>query len=345
MRARDLARGVGVLAVTAAVVVAAAYVGGVVTSQPTAVGDAPDAPAYDASELAVEPVSDEGSVTAPGGGESKTIVVDVSHGNGIGENEMQPVVDALVAAGHEVRFYGGSGSGGFQSDPAAAFNETLRGADALVAASPGSAYSDAEVAGVAAFADAGGRVLLAADPPTTTSSSTSVSVPGLSTGSTASAAGQPANLAAEFGIAFGSGYLYDVAENANGFQRVYATGAGDLGAGVDRAVVDAATPLTTSENATAVLTASDVTLSSTRKTGEYALAARNGNVLAVGDTDFMTADGATAGDTDAFASNVVAFLVSGDKEPGAPEPSTPGGGAGGGAGGGTGTGSFGVRAV
>jgi hypothetical protein len=345
MRARDLAQPVGALVVVAAVVIAAAYAGGAVLSSPTERAPTPDGPAYAPGDLVAEPVDDSGTVTAPAGTESKTVVVDVSHGNGVGENEIQPLVDALVAAGHEVRLYGGSSSTGFQSSPGSAFNETLRGADALVVASPGSAYSDNEVAGVAAFADAGGRVLLAADPPTTASTSTTVSVPGLSTGTTASAAGQPANLASEFGVSFGSSYLYDMAENANNFRRVYAAGSGDIGDGVDRAIVDAGTPLTTSGDAEPVLTATDVSLSATRKSGEYAVAARNGNVLAVGDTDFMTADGATAGDNEAFLSNVAAFLVSGDKEPGAPEGSNGGAGAGPGTGPGTGASLTAVRAA
>jgi len=323
MRAREVARGLGVVAVAAAVVVAAAFAGGLLLDSPTQ-SSAPDAPAYDTDALVPDPVDHGGSVSAPAaaGGEPKTVVVDVSHGNAVSENAMQPFVDALVAAGHEVQLYGGSGSTtGLTSDPGAAFNETLRGADALVAASPATAYAPSEVDGVEAFADAGGRVLLAAEPPTTGTTTSTVSIPGLTSGASASAAGQPANLAAAFGVAFGDGYLYDVAENANSFQGVYAggDGGGSVADGVERAVLYDATPVTVGGNATSVLAASEVSLSSTRDEGSYTVAARNGNVLAVGDTDFLASDAATAGDNDALASNVAAFLVSGEKESGAPE--------------------------
>jgi len=328
MRARDLARSVGVVAVAAAVVVAAAFAGGVLLDSDTQ-STAPDAPAYDTDALQTDPVETDGSVSAPAGEESKTVVVDVSHGNGVSENGLQPFVDALVAAGHEVRLFGGGSSSSLTSDPAAAFNETLRDADALVAASPATAYSPGEVDGVEAFADAGGRVLLAAEPPTTTSSTSTVSIPGLSTETSVSAGGQPTNLASTFGVTFGDGYLYDMAENANSFQAVYASGAdGTLADGVADAVMYDATPVTVGGDATAVLTAEDASLSATRAEGSYAVAARNGNVFAVGDTDFLTSGAATAGDNDALASSVAAFLVSGDKAAGAPEGSQSGNGQG-----------------
>lgn len=319
MRARDVARSVGVVAVVAAVVVAAAFAGGLLLSSPTDASASPDAPAFDANELDTATVEDDGSVTAPSDGESKTVVFDVSHANALAENDVQPVVDALVAAGHEVRFYaGGQSSVARPGQAGSPFNETLRGADALVVASPGTAYTDDQIAGVAAFADAGGRVLLAADPPTTGGTQQTVSIPGLTGGSSASAAGQPANLAARFDVTFGAGYLYDMADNANNFQRVYAGGDGGVAAGVENAVLLDATPLRTGPDATPVLTAEDVSLSTIRESGTYAVAARNGNVLALGDTDVLTEGVATDGDNDALVSNVAAFLVSGEKEPGAP---------------------------
>jgi hypothetical protein len=317
MQPRELARAIGITAVVAAVVVAAAFAGGIVLGSPTQ-GDAPDAPAYDTNELVAEPIEDDGSVTAPTG-DAKTVVIDVSHGNGVSEDSLQPLVDALVAANHEIRLYSG-GSSSFGSQPGAAFNETLRSADALVVASPATTYSSNEIAGVEAFADAGGRVLLAAEPPTTTSTTSTVSIPGLSTGATMTASGQPSNLAAAFGMSFGNGYLYDMAENANNFQSVYASGDGGVADGVESAILTDATPVTTGGDASPVLTASDVSLSSTRDEASYSVAARNGNVLAVGDTDFLTSS-ATEGDNDVLLSNVAAFLVEGDKQPGAPESS------------------------
>lgn len=327
MRARELARAVGVIAAVAVVIVAAAFAGGLLLSSPTDASASVDAPAYDVDELGSAPVADEGSVSAPSGDEAKTVVVDRSHGNAVSENDLQPFVDALVDAGHDVRFYsGGSSSVVAPTQSGSAFNETLRGADAFVAASPATAYTDAQIDGVEAFADAGGRVLLAADPPSTGTTTTTVSIPGLTSGTTASAAGQPANLAARFDVTFGAGYLYDLAENGNHFQRVYAGGDGGVGDGVSEAVMLDATSLETGPDASPVLSAADVSLSTTRETGEYAVAARNGNVLALGDVDVLTEGVVSDGDNDVLASNVAAFLVGGDKEPGAPSDGSGAGG-------------------
>ncbi|MCD2200765.1 GldG family protein [Halobacterium sp. KA-4] len=315
MQPRNVARAIGIIAVVAAVVVAAAFAGGLLLG-PSTQSEAPNAPAYNTNELIAEPIEDDGSVTAPTDGQAKTVVIDMSHGNDVSENDLQPLIDALVAADHNVRMYSG-GTSSIGSQPGAAFNETLRGADALVAASPATTYSSNEVAGVEAFADAGGRVLLAAEPPTTTSTTSTVSIPGLSSGGTIAAAGQPTNLAATFGVSFGNGYLYDMTENANNFQSVHAGGDSGVADGVENAILTDATPVTTGGDASSVLTASDVSLSSTREEASYSVAARNGDVLAVGDTDFLTSS-ATAGDNDVLLSNVAAFLVSGDKEAGAP---------------------------
>lgn len=318
MQVREVAKAVGVVAAVAAVVLATAFAGGVLLSSPTDTSAAPDAPAYDTNELVAQPIEDDGSVEAPSDGESKTVVVDLSHGNDVGENDLQPFADALVEAGHDVRFYsGGQSSGIGASRGPSQFNETLRGADALVVVSPATAYTDDEIEGVAAFEEAGGRVLLAADPPTTGSSQESSPLPGLGSTSASSAAGQPANLAAHFDVTFGAGYLYDVADNANNFQRVYASGQGGVADGVEQAVLLAATPLETGPDASAVLSA-DGSLSTTRDAGTYTVAARNDNVLALGDTDVLTAGVVADGDNDALASNVAAFLVGGDKEPGEP---------------------------
>jgi hypothetical protein len=318
VRAREVAKVIGVGAAVAAVVLATAFGAGLLLSSPTDASAAPQAPAYDTDELDAQPIEDDGSVEAPSGGESKTVVVDVSHGNDVGENDLQPFVDALVEAGHDVRFHSGGQSSGIGARRGSSqFNETLRGADALVVVSPGTAYTEDEIDGVAAFEDAGGRVLLAADPPTTSSSQESSPLPGLGSSSASSAAGQPANLGAHFDVTFGAGYLYDVADNANNFQRVYASGEGGMADGVEEAVLLAATPLETGPDASAVLSA-DASLSVTRDVDTYTVAARNGNVLALGDTDLLSEGVATDGDNDAFASTVAAFLVDGDKEPGEP---------------------------
>jgi len=56
MRARDVARGVGVVAVVVAVVLAATFAGGLLLSSSTDASTAPEAPAYDTNELRATPL-------------------------------------------------------------------------------------------------------------------------------------------------------------------------------------------------------------------------------------------------------------------------------------------------
>jgi hypothetical protein len=321
----DLLRGFGVLALVVVIVVAATFATGTVLSS-SPESESVNASAYN-DELLPTPVDNDGRVEPATSERSKTVVIDKSHGNVVTESDLQPLVDALVSAGHEVQFYtGGSssgiGTGGFSSG-SSEMNATLRSADAFVVVNPASTYTTGEINGIEAFSDAGGRVLMLADPVGSSSSGTSISLPiGVSTGSTVTP-GQPTNLAANFGVSFGAGYLFDMTDNANNFQRTYAQPAGNssLTAGVDRLVVNDATPLTTSESNRVIAESTDVQLSSTRRTGTYTVVARAGNVVTVGDTEFLQPASATLADNDAFVSNLGDFLVSGDKESGAPEPS------------------------
>ncbi|GGN10004.1 motility-associated ABC transporter substrate-binding family protein [Halarchaeum nitratireducens] len=314
MRAPDLRRGVGAfVAVLLAAVVVTAGVGVVSDAVGSNGATQPDAPAYDTGDLLPTPVDDGGSVPAPDAGTQKTVVVDAAHGNTVGRADMQPLVNALVESGHEVRFYTGGGSSSLISGSGtSALNETLNDADAFVIADPAAAYSGAEADAVSAFADNGGRVLLLGDTPTTATSASSLL--GL-TGETTAGSGQPNAVAARHGLAFNADYLYDMTENANNFQYVYGSPSADggLAAGVDRTVFDAAVAVAHGDAATAAISAENVSRESTRTTGTYAVAVRSGNVAAIGDTWFLSPDGATVADNEALVGNVADFLVSGTK--------------------------------
>ncbi len=309
------AAGAFVLAL-ALVVAGAAAAGALLGTPPTDDSAAPNASAFQSSELLPEEVPESGTVEAPAG--EKTVVIDASHGNAVPVSEMQPLVNALVRAGHTVKTTGSSASSSLGlSASTGGLNETLRGADAYLVANPTTAFSDGEVNGVEAFADAGGRVLLLGDP--ASQASTTSSLGGLVSSTSGTTTGQPTALARAFGVTFDAGYLYDMEENANNFQGVYAAGASDssLAEGVERAVLRDAAALVTAD-ATPVLTVESATLSSTRAGGDYTAALRSGNAAVIGDTDFLAPERATGADNDRLASNVAAFLVNGEKEPGAP---------------------------
>lgn len=326
MRRANLLKGVAAFALVVAVVVASTAAAGTFLFDPADSSVAPSAPAFTSDSLPATPVEDDGTVTAPAGDETKTVVVDRSHANAVEKAEIQPLIDALVRRGHEVRFHSGGGSGqsigGLSAQSGgSSFNDTLRSADAFVVVNPGSEYTADEIDGVEAFADAGGRVLVLADPVgPSTSGGTSLPVP-LGSGSTSSVTpGQPTNLAARFGISFDAGYLFDMDENANNFQSVYAStvGSDPLTAEADRIVLRDAAALTTGPDATALFETETTRLSSTRRNGNYTVAARNGNVTAVGDTDFLASESATVAGNDRFVTNVAGFLVTGERTSDAP---------------------------
>ena len=335
MRRTDLLRGVGAFALVAAVVIASTVAVGTLSGGPTDASSRPDAPAFTADSLPATPVEDGGTITAPDAGESKTVVVDLSHANAVEKGEIQPLVDALVASGHEVRFHSGSSqrfTGLSARAGGSSLNETLQSADAFVVVNPGSAYSSSEIDAVEAYAHAGGRMLVLADP-VGSSGSQATSIPLLGSSSTSSVTpGQPTNLAVRFGISFDAGYLFDMGENANHFRSVYAAGTGNdpLTAETGRIVLRGAAALTLGPDATPLFESAGARLSSTRRAGDYAVAARNGNVTAVGDTDFLAPASATVAGNDRFVSNLASFLVTGEKAPGVP---AAGGTAGTGAGG------------
>jgi hypothetical protein len=126
-------------------------------------------------------------------------------------------------------------------------------------------------------------------------------------------------LSATYGVDVGTDYLFNMEENANNFQYVYATPEGDgpLTDGVERVVLPQPTRLTVDDDdATASLTAIEGTrLGSTRTADTYAVAARNGNVTALADSSFLSPDFHTVADNEVLLGNVVEFLTSGEKEP------------------------------
>ena len=334
MARTDLLKGIGVFAVVVVVVVAATAATGTLLSGSSS-DSSVDAPAYD-DQLLPTAVDDGGTVGGPGGDATKTVLIDKSHGNALSESDIQPFVDALVRDGHNVRFHSGGsgGNGGFSggiSSGSSGLNTSLRSADAFVVANPASSYTTGEINGIDAFAEGGGRVLLLADPVDPSTGGQSIGIPnplGTNTGSTVTP-GQPTNLAANFGVSFGAGYLFDMTDNANNFQRIYAQPSGDssLTEGVDRLVFDDATPLTTSAAGTPAVESQDVQPSSTRRGETYTVAARTGNVVTIGDTNFLEPASATVADNDVFVTNLAEFLVDGDKEPGVPEAAGPSTGA------------------
>jgi len=250
---------------------------------------------------------EEGEITMDSDATGKTILVDVGHQNGVSETELEPLLSTLAENGHRIRFYRGQRQ---------SLNESLRSADAFLVVSPREKFTSDELAGVEAFTDAGGRMIVMGDPP-------SVQISGgllLGLGSIQETGPQTASLGSNYGIAYGSGYLYNMETNDNNYKSVFVEpgATSELTTGVDRVVMREAVPIRTADATRALVGTDGTHLSTTRDAGTYAVVARSGNVTAVGDTDFVTRENAFDADNEVLIGNLADFLVDGEKRPGAP---------------------------
>ncbi len=298
------------------VVIVAVIVGGA-AAVPFVSGGEPD----DATNLAerqtdvdavtVAEADSTGEITMDSDAESKTVLIDRAHRNRISDEKLSTLTNALVANGHEVEFVTEEQARG------PAWNESLRNADALLIANPNRPYTSGQLAGVEAFADAGGRVLMLSDP-------ASIQRFGFFGGFQQQSNDDPA-LNSEFGISAQSGYLFNMNEYQQTFKSVYAApGNGPLSEGIDRVVVRDAAAVSAADGQTALRAGEDTRLSTTRRTDTYGVAVRSGDVAMVGDTDFLTPESAYVADNDVFIGNLADFLVSGDKTAKAPAPPSQG---------------------
>lgn len=252
-----------------------------------------------------------GEISLDGSGESKRILVDSQHSNQFSRTSLEPVVEALSEAGHDVDFVSsGSGTGDFGST---GYNATLQAYDALLVIQPTTSFSSAERAGIQAYTEGGGRVLVLGEP-------TQVSGGG-GVLSSASLTSFGANgLMQDYGAVMGAEALFNVddAANDNNFKSIYASpsGGGSLTDGVDTVTFDTAGHLaaTSDGDAEVFLTADEGTKTlETRRTGTYATAVRNGNLVFVADSDFVVGSEVYDADNEVFVSNLLEWLTSGDK--------------------------------
>ncbi|MGB9956632.1 DUF4350 domain-containing protein [Haloferax prahovense] len=273
--------------------------------------------AFDADELVATPGPESGDVTMDSNAEPKTVLIDVAHENSVSESDIQPLVDALVANGHQVKYL-------TREDAQRNFNASLRKADAFVVVNPEQPYTGDQLAGLRSFEDAGGRVALVGDP----QSAGTTSILGLITVSVSSGTtGGDAGLTSDYGVSFGSTSLYNMHDYYLNYENVYATPEGEtaLTEGVDEVVFRDAAPLSVSADSVspALVSGGETRVESIRKTGPYTVAAQSETVVAIGDADFLAPESAYEADNEVLVGNLADFLVSGDKEAGAPAPATP----------------------
>lgn len=310
---RSLPARLGAFVLVFALVIAAAGIGGYATAAtPSDRVDATVEKDYYTDQAVVE-----NAELAPQTGEidledgpSRTVLISTDSS----VSDLEPVIDALVTHGHEVRIHGGTATSGGSvggiltgsttdatsvSSAEDELERELAQADALLAVG-GSQFEDGDYGAIENFSEEG-SVVLATDP------------------SGPLGGGASDELTSRFGVTVGSGYLYNVSENDANYQRVFANGAdGDLADGVGETVLDTAAPVR-GHDATSVLRVGTETRYSVDRAAEgYDVAVRTGNVLVVGDSDFMAPLDDTRADNEAFLGNVLTSLTDTPENPYSP---------------------------
>jgi hypothetical protein len=308
MRAADPWTRVGTFALVA-VLVAGAVVGASMLGGGNGDG-------FTASSLSVEghqspaianQPTEAGSISLSADTAPKVVVIDDAHNNDVDETQLRPLVNALTSAGHTIRFYrpdrGASGQ---------ALNESLGSADAFVSVAPQQRFGSGEADALAAFTNAGGRVVVAAEPE---QRNTASSLLGLTSRGSSATMAEVAPVLSQYRSTAGSGYLFDLTENVNNHANLPVTPTGEaaLTDGVDRVVVSAATPVTGPN--VLLETKATAELSTTRDDGRYGVLARSGNVAVLGDASLLDPDWAYVADNEVLIGNLADFLVSGDRTP------------------------------
>jgi hypothetical protein len=310
MRPADLASRVGAFVLVAVLVAGAVAGSGMLVTGGTS-------GSYSGSDLTVDahqsvdiasPPAEDGEIDVSASTSGKVVVIDDAHGSDVDEIQLRPLVNALTENGHEVRFYRPERGANGQ-----ALNETLRDADAFVSLAPENRFTTGEAKSVEAFLDAGGRVLAAGEPESSSLGGGFFGFPARTSGGASTAEFAPA--LSPHGLTVGSGYLYDTTENVNNHAnlRVSPAGEGDLTAGVEEAVVHEATPV--SGETVVLQTDSSAELSTTREADAYGVLARSGNLAVLGDSSVFDPDWAYVADNEVLVGNLIDFLVTGDREP------------------------------
>jgi len=293
-------------------VVAGTVVGGFAFDAPAtrSVSDGPD-PGQPPAEYAADSVNPDrfatggearlGDALSVGGGLSEPKTVVIAQASRTEQEDTRELRLALVRAGHEVTYANDD-----------ELTSALASADAYVRIDPGNELSDDQLEEVREFTDRGGRVLLAAEPNRKRISASLLSV------SVTTRRTQMTRLAREYGLVFGNRFLYDTVRNDGNYRHVLASPTDAGPADADTVAMYTATAIDYRQG-TVVLQTPDTTRKSADGAAQQwpvAVQTAGGNVLALGDTTFLTAGRHNVADNERFVSYIAAFLVGGEAEDG-----------------------------
>lgn len=233
----------------------------------------------------------------PIGGDAPLVIVDMAHGNSFTLSEMDPLINALRAAGAEVVIDDGY---------AIYLTDTLKKADAYLVLLPTSPFDSFTIREVQRFVERGGRLLVAVDPTRLYgyySSSSSTEIANL--------------LLAPYNLAFNADYAYNLVKNESNFRHLILDDftPTQLTDGLKEVVFYSAQSI--SQSPTPLIRGDKNTLSSLDdKGGALALAAasQDGSVVAIGDVTFMTVPYIQVADNQLLMRNLVTFLLSNNSQ-------------------------------
>ena len=306
MNAENAIRYVGVVAGVALLVVVAAVVGASLVAPTPQATDADEdvntaePPAeYAPDAVVATPIESTGRVTVSDDLRArevgkKTVVIDTD--SRVESEDVRPLVSALVRAGHDVRFSGES------------LEDALASADAYVRIDPGTDLSPDDIETLREFTNDGGRMLLVGEPNRVRISQS------LFSASVTTRRTDMSNLASEYGIVFGTRYLYDTTTNDGNFKNVLVSPTdADAAPDLNRVAMYTAARVEVRGGQVLLRTPRSTELSDGGEAGRYDVAVRKGNVIALGDKTMLGDGRFNIADNEIFIGEVAGFLIGGER--------------------------------
>lgn len=285
-----------VLILAMAVTVSALSAGPYIAESPPELSDYPE---YAVSDLAAQPIESQGQPSPDITDREGLVVIDASHANHYQKREIQALVSAISATGYRVEFL----------DRGDSLSSALSRADGFVVIAPGQPVTRSEANQIEEFVDRGGRLVLFGEPTQFTVERAGLRLVLRPVDNEMDA------LASRFGLDFSERHLYNMEHNDGNYLDILAAGTNRrLSQNVTRTVFSTAAAVEVRDGSPVIVAMPRTRSDRADSTGRYVLAARSGNVLAVGDSTFLTEEKYSIADNDAFIANIAEFLVTGNRE-------------------------------
>lgn len=237
---------------------------------------------------------ESGQVEVADSSNEGVVMIDLAHRNRVSAEQRDVLETVITASGYEVKYL----------DASTRYDFELGEADSLVIIDPDLSYNSVRAARVEQFVEDGGRVVLLGEP-------RRLSAEGPVLTEIESEFGK---LTTTFNLRFSGSYLYNMEENEGNYRHIYVEGSSaDVGAGVDRASLQTAAAVS-SQDGRAVLRTIDGTQLGGGSQDSFTVGVRQDNVLAIGDSSFISKGNHLVNDNPTLISNMVSFLIGGDRD-------------------------------